>query len=85
MCVVSMIMDHRQDEWQRLLQQPYVPTTPIVPQHEVDEFKRLLDRAREYDKKHGEPECELQEKKDALKQIAKVLGVDISFVDEQTP
>jgi len=60
-----------------------VPTapapSPIVPQ-EIEEFRKLLERAREYDRRNGEPDCELDEKRQALKKMAEQLGVDISFV-----
>lgn len=84
MCVVSMIMDHKRDEWWRRLQQP---TTVIWPQpkprisdEEIEEFRRLLDRAREYDKRMNQPDCELDSKKLALKTLAKELGVEVSFL-----
>ena len=94
MCVVSMVMDHKYDEWRRVLptapQNPYVPATlPYAPaptilitQQEIDEFRRLLERAREYDRRNNEPDCELEEKKRKLLDLAKELGVDISFVEE---
>jgi hypothetical protein len=85
MCVVSMIMDHFHDKWQ-----PYVPTTfpytqtyppvPVISQEEVNEFRRLLERAREYDKRNNEPDCEMEAKRKAIKDIADRLGVDISFL-----
>lgn len=88
MCTVSMVMDHYHDEWQRRL-----PTTQMTPtiapwafvtrpitQEEVDEFRRLLDRAREYDRKHDEPDCELESKKQTLLDLAKQLGVEINFL-----
>lgn len=65
---------------------PYVPypvyTPVVVPQispADIAEFYELLRKAREYDKKHGEPDCELDEKKERLKSIAKALGVKIEF------
>jgi len=94
MCVVSMIMDHYYDEWWRRYRNPTLPpvTIPVFPytpqplpqpmptQQELDEFRRLLDRARKYDKDNGEPDCELEQKRQKLKGMAKELGVDISFV-----
>ncbi len=115
MCVVSMVMDHYEDEWRRRL--PYVhpyptyplpswppsepptpvltpeqieeigkqigqavlPPKPITPE-EIAEFRRLLDRAREYDKRNNEPECEMESKRQKLLDLAKELGIDISFV-----
>lgn len=87
MCVVSMVMDHYHDKWKPLLPTyPTIPTQPVqpvqtIPQADIDEFYKLLERAREYDRKNNEPECELQEKKDALQAIAKALGVTIKFED----
>lgn len=93
MCVVSMVMDHINDEWQR----KYFPTTipwkdygPIqtpapVPtgmptQEEINELNRLIERAREYDRRNNEPDCELEKKKQKLKELADLLGVKIDFV-----
>jgi hypothetical protein len=53
---------------------------PAISQAEIEEFRQLLERAREYDKRNNEPECELDEKKEAVKQIAKQLGVEINFL-----
>lgn len=61
---------------------PFVqpPVTPQITPDQIEEFKKLLERAREYDKRNKEPECELQEKKQRLLDLAKELGVDISFL-----
>lgn len=85
MCVVSMIMDHQYDKWHT-----YLPLNPLVQpvdgvkkditQEEIDEFHRLLERAREYDKRNNEPNCELSEKKQKLLDLAKELGVEIDFI-----
>ena len=56
---------------------PFV-TSPITPE-EIAEFRKLLERAREYDKKHNEPNCELEEKKARLRKLAEEMGVTISF------
>lgn len=82
MCVYSMIMDHYYDKWEWPKPQPEIKPTlpkyypPIPTQEEIDEFKKLLERAREYDKKHSEPECELKEKKQKLLDLAKELGIE---------
>ena len=47
---------------------------------EIEEFRKLLERAREYDRRNGEPDCELDEKRQAILAIAKQLGVEISFL-----
>jgi len=84
MCVVSMVMSHYDDEWTRRLMQntsPLLPqVVPTVTQQEVDEFRRLLERAREYDRKHNEPDCELEEKRERLRKLAAELGVTVAFV-----
>jgi protein tyrosine phosphatase (PTP) superfamily phosphohydrolase (DUF442 family) len=88
-----MITDHYLQKWEPYVPQIWtdsltrvasagnipVEQTPIT-QAEVDEFRRLLERAREYDRRNQEPDCEQQEKREALKKIADQLGVDISFV-----
>lgn len=84
MCVVSMVMDHYRERWEPLRRQwptftPNTNTEPAISDEEIREFRKLLDRARKYDKENGEPDCELDEKKAALKAIADKLGIDISF------
>lgn len=62
---------------------PFTPLfqPPVFPsREEVAEFRKLLERAREYDKKHNEPDCELADKKAKLKKIAEELGVEIDFL-----
>lgn len=93
MCVVSMILDHYGDEWPRRyrpqpilpmpgIDYPILPTPPAGPtKQEIEEFRRLLDRAREYDKRNNEPDCEMDDKKRKLLDLAKELGVDISFIE----
>ncbi len=92
MCVQSMIMDHTQDEWWRRWQNelktgispgPYPTKSPPVTQEEIDEFRRLLERAREYDKRNNEPDCEMESKKQKLRDLAKELGIEdkIEFID----
>lgn len=96
MCVVSMVMDHFGDEWRRryypiqpVTPQPISPfvVSPFVPlptQQELDEFRRLLERAREYDRKNNEPDCEMDDKKRKLLDMARELGVDISFIEKES-
>jgi hypothetical protein len=91
MCTVSMVADH----YQGLLttQYPWIPQpnqttiTEYVMKHEFEALKRdvenmkaLLQRAKEYDERNGEPHCEMDEKVDLLKRIAKAVGVDLSDV-----
>lgn len=95
MCSVSMIMDHYHDQWYKRLNPgpaitpwpfvfPVVP--PVVPfvmppsQQEIEEFRQLLERARQYDKDHGQPDCELEDKRRKIRELAKELCVDVEFV-----
>lgn len=100
MCVVSMVMDHYGDEWNRRFEeqrrrdqeaweryrqqgQPYLPILPQVPAirpEEIEEFRRLLERAREYDKRNNEPDCELESKRERVRKLAEELGVKVDFV-----
>lgn len=81
MCVVSMVMDHYYDKWKPVQPGPIRWNGPPMPtQDEINEFHRLLDRAREYDKRNNEPDCEMKEKRDRLLKLAEELGVKIDFV-----
>jgi hypothetical protein len=87
MCVYSMILDHYKDKWSPWTQSaPAMPAPlPLAPrklpsQAEIDEFRILLDRAREYDRRTGQPDCELEEKRQTIRDLADKLGVKIDFV-----
>ncbi|WP_127524054.1 hypothetical protein [Mesorhizobium sp. Z1-4] len=95
MCTVSMIGDHYSDKFRKLEYQ-WIPRDPLHPgarpvdhptraefdalKREVEEMKALLIRAKEYDERNGEPDCEMDEKVALLKQVAKIVGVDLSEV-----
>lgn len=73
---------------------PQVPAFPdvvsvhrTVTRQEFDELKRqvlemkeLLERAVKYDAANGEPGCEIDEKMDLLRRVAKLVGVDLDDV-----
>lgn len=65
----------------------YIPVVPpnMPTQDEIDEFRRLLEKARQQDIEEGNPDCGSAEKKRILKEIADQFGIDISFVDEIIP
>jgi hypothetical protein len=85
-----MIYDHYHDKWRNppyTLPNPpiYIPNLPTpnpgaLTKEEIEEFRKLLERAREYDKQHNHPDCELEEKRRKVKELAKSLGVEINFV-----
>lgn len=88
MCVVSMVVDHYHDKWTKPFEYtppgpPWLgaPTVyPNITPAEIAEFRELLRKAREYDKKHNEPACESDEKKARLRKLADELGVKIDFL-----
>ena len=45
-----------------------------------EEFRKLLERAREYDRRHNQPDCELESKRQEILRLAESLGVKIDFV-----
>ena len=55
------------------------PTPPAPTPEEVQEFRDLLDRAREYDKRTSQPDCETEEKRRKLLDLADQLGIKIDF------
>lgn len=83
-----MIMDYYLDKWN---QPPYKstpePITWPIPQpvvsplteQEITELRKLLQRAKEYDEKTNQKDCELEEKKEKLRKLAKELGIEINF------
>lgn len=89
MCVVSMVADHYNEKWQQY-QQPIL-TTPYIGggpsqlefnnlKREVEDLKALLARAKEYDKKNNEPDCEVEAKYAFIREIAEAVGVDLEDV-----
>lgn len=69
--------------WNPISPHPMIPAPPMprpLTQDDVDAFRRLVDRAREYDRANNEPACEMEEKRQRLLDLAKELGVDISFI-----
>lgn len=65
------------------LRQKLQPLPPPPSKEEIEEFRRLLDRARQYDREHNQPNCEMESKRQRLKEIAELWGIDISFIDEK--
>lgn len=102
MCVYSMIMDHKMDDWYNKYWKSvpgpkYEPDSPpswpyplpeptkdvevkLPTKEELEEFRKLLERARKYDEENNQKDCELEEKKKILKDMANKLGVEIDFV-----
>lgn len=68
--------------WPKTIQTPRAPTQQEFDdlKKEVEILKELLKAAKEYDKKNNEPDCEIEEKMEFLRQAAKVVGIDLNDV-----
>lgn len=93
MCVVSMVTDHYDDKWRGFktytttstriegpLSQEEIKALRDFILRDLPEFKALLERARQYDIDNNEPDCELQEKKQRILDLAEELGIEIDFL-----
>lgn len=89
MCTVSMIGDGWRDQfpqrWPTIT--PGVTTEPEVTRaefealkKEMQELKDLLKVAKKFDEATGQPNCEVDEKVRLIKEIAKLVGVDMKDV-----
>jgi hypothetical protein len=66
---------------------PIFTPTINVPKEEFDALKKeveimkeLLIKAKIYDEKNNEPNCEVDEKMELLKKIATIVGIDLDEV-----
>lgn len=87
MCTVSMIGDHFSEKWKQPPYQQIFTNIPDVSREEfealkkeVEEMKALLKRAKEYDEKNNEPNCEIEEKMAMLRKFADAVGIDLDDV-----
>lgn len=92
MCVVSAVFD----DWNRNVPGRFPNTFPgtggvIYPEtvsreefealrKEVEELKILILAAKRFDESTGQPDCEMDEKIELLRQIAEMVGVDVDEV-----
>ena len=69
------------------------PSIPIPPQpvyepaisreefealrREIEELKKLLRAAKDFDEATGQPDCEMDEKVELIKRVAELVGVDL--------
>ncbi len=94
MCTVSMVMDDWNDRWRRshppldpFFPDPVIFTTNGPTREEFDalkaeleSLKKLLLAAKKYDEETGQPDCESDQKTALVKQLAKILDVDLSKI-----
>lgn len=100
MCVVSMVGDGYTSDFPKrwpqfndqLSQTITIKTRPDVSRDEFDllkqeivELKKLLLAAKEFDDATGQPECENEAKIKLIKDIAKLVGVDMDSVFKRAP
>lgn len=86
-----MVGDHFTDKWneppQRDLINRWIHTPSEVSRAEFDklkaevqEMKKLLERAKKYDEANKEPNCEMEDKMAKLRQIAALVDIDLEDI-----
>lgn len=93
MCVVSMVGDFygdkfKKEEWKGIfpINPGYFPPSGVTREEfeklkkEVEEMKDLLKRAKEYDQRTSQPDCEMEDKVAILKKVAQLVGVDLTEI-----
>lgn len=90
MCMVSNIGDKWKQGWPDNPLNPWpnglLPNSAIsrsefdALKQEIEELKKLLRAAKLYDDATGQPECQMDEKVDLIKKLAKIVGVDLDEV-----
>lgn len=79
MCAVSMIMDQGIKQWPMPnpgIGNPFQPPYNGPTKEQFEEFLNLLRAAKKFDDITGQPDCELESKKDLIRKMADRLGVD---------
>lgn len=68
--------------WEKILKDAGGPTQKEFDdlKKEVEVMKELLKRAKEYDEKNNEPNCEIEDKMKFLKAVAKLVNIDLDDV-----
>lgn len=92
MCVVSMVGDYYKDrtfpnQFPNWVNTPVTAIASVASKEDIArleqsilELKALLLQAIKYDEKLGEPHCEQEDKVKLIKDLAKIVGVDMSEV-----
>ena len=92
MCTTSMVGDHYSEKYRDHFNLPGINWTGALPavyvqkhefdalKREVEDMKKLLLRAKDYDERNGEPHCEMDEKVALLKRVAELVGVNLDEV-----
>lgn len=95
MCVVSFVgaddaltgLEDKWKPWEPYIQPSYTFTTTGPTQEEFDklkaevlEMKELLRKAKIYDEVNNEQDCEIEAKMEFLRQVAKLVGIELDDV-----
>ena len=95
MCIVSAVGDAYKKGFPYEIPTPFPERDPVdwpdllkyptsrefeALKKEVQELRKLLEAAKEYDKNTRQPDCEMDEKVGFIKSLAEYLGVDMTQV-----
>lgn len=87
MCVVSNMGDHytdkfNQPDWLKFLGDPNAVSRTEFNElkKQVEEMKAILIKAKLYDDSTGQPDCYMENKVKALKEVAKLFGIDLEEI-----
>lgn len=84
MCVVSNIGDNWREKTWPNIQPPFWPNTTqdeiIQLRKEIEELKKLLEAAKNYDEATGQKDCEMRDKVALIKEVARVVGVSVDDI-----
>jgi hypothetical protein len=86
-----MVGDHYSDKWKQPQWNGTISNVTYNPSQvskedfdalkkDVEEMKKLLERALDYDKRNNEPNCEMEEKVALLKKVAELVGVSLEDI-----
>ena len=90
-----MIGDHYRDKWTPWVEPNTIPntytytniTTSPTTQEQLDalkkevlEMKELLKKAIKYDELNNQKNCEMEEKMEVIRKVAKMVGVDLEDI-----
>ena len=86
-----MVGDHYNDKWKQPQWTGIISNVTYDPSQvskkdfdalkkDVEEMKKLLERALDYDKRNNEPNCEMEEKVALLKKVAELVGVNLEDI-----
>lgn len=78
------------EKWPQWPAQPYIPFNVAevsrqefdALKREMEELKKLLQAAKRFDEETGQPDCEMGDKVELIKRIAKMVGVEMGDVFE---